>query len=108
MKGRILDVNAHTTIDHVEGKIFGPDWSDPGIAVLDVDTPDDDLEPIHLELAFDATDGECVRAHADRLTLTAAQALAVAADLHTAARDAQAIDRSVDDATEREVSSDVR
>lgn len=84
MDRRLLDVTARTTLDFLDARAEGVDWTDEAAAVLDVYTPRDD-EAVTLALELDPSDLEHVPQHADRVGLSAEQARTLAADLEAAA-----------------------
>lgn len=92
MSGRILDVNAYTTLDYAEGRVDHHGGSEAAVAVVNATAPRDDPEHVELQVEMDATDLESVPPHADRVTLAPEQARALAADLAAAADDAEAAD----------------
>jgi hypothetical protein len=81
MPDRLLRVNAYTTLDMVDAEATGHDFADRAVAVLDVTAPREDPDAVTLALELDNTDLAHLPAHADRVTLTPAQARAVADDL---------------------------
>ena len=87
---RLLDVTAYTTFDYLDADAVGHDWTDESVAVLDVATPRDAPVTVRLAVELDATDLDHVAAHADRVTLTPAQARTLAAELESKADDAEA------------------
>jgi len=87
MRGRILDVNAFTTLDHVDAAARGRDWTDEGPAVLDVGTPEDAPEEVVVDLELDPGALEHVTPHVDSVRLSAAQAGTLAEALLAAVED---------------------
>jgi hypothetical protein len=85
MPDRIMRVNAHTTLDLLDGRAEGHDFSEAALATLNVSAPRRDPDAVTLQLELDPTDLEHLPAHADSVTLTAAQARTLAADLEAAA-----------------------
>lgn len=81
MPNRVLDVNARTTFDLLDGEAKGHGWTDEAIAVLDVTAPGEDPDHVSLRLEFDNTDLENLPAHADSVRLSADQARTLAGEL---------------------------
>jgi hypothetical protein len=88
---RFLDVTAKTTLDFVDARTVGDDWTDTGVAVVDVESPRD-ADSVSLGLELDPADSEHVPHHADYVTLSPEQARTLAADLAAAADAAEAGD----------------
>ena len=84
MTRRLLDVTANTTLDFVDGRAAGVDWTDDGVAVVDVESPRDE-EAVTLGLELDPADLDRLDHHADYVTLSPDQARTLAADLEAAA-----------------------
>ncbi len=80
MRRRLLDVTAYTTFDFVDAEMRGPDWTDEGVAVVDVTTPGSGDE-VHLDVELDPEACEHVETHADRIRLNPTQARELAAAL---------------------------
>jgi uncharacterized protein YmfQ (DUF2313 family) len=78
MPVRLLDVNAYTTLDFVEGAAVGPDWRDESSAVVRAESAP---ASVRLRVEFDGADLRNVPQHADSLSLSPDQARALAADL---------------------------
>lgn len=89
MERRQLDVTAYTTFDFLDGRAEGVDWTDEGVAVLDVESPEGD-EGVRLGLELDPADLEHAPAHADYVSLTPEQARTLAAELEDVADAAEA------------------
>ncbi|WP_372912258.1 DUF6360 family protein [Salinigranum sp.] len=81
MPDRLLKVNAYTTFDMLDGSAQGHDFDEEAFAVLNVTAPRRDPDHVTLELELDNTQLETLPAHADRVTLSAAQARELAAEL---------------------------
>ena len=96
MPDRILDVNAYTTFDLLDGRVEGHGFTDETLAVVNVTAPDvdGDDEPDHVELRveMDNTDLSALSAHADAVVLSPAQARELAAELESSADDVEAAD----------------
>ncbi len=87
---RLLDVNAYTTFDLLDGAAVGHGWLDGSAAVLNVETPRDAPGAVRLSLELDATGLDHLPGHADRVTLSPEQARTLAAELESKADDAEA------------------
>jgi hypothetical protein len=81
MADRILRVNAYTTFDMLDGTVEGHGFEEDAYAVLNVTAPRTDPDHVELQLEMDNVELDEVPAHADRVTLSAAQARDLAADL---------------------------
>jgi hypothetical protein len=81
MPDRLLKINAYTTFDMLDGEAQGHDFTEEAFAVLNVTAPRQDPDHVELELELDNTDLDHLPAHADRVTLTAAQARELAGEL---------------------------
>jgi hypothetical protein len=81
MPDRLLKVNAYTTFDMLDGSAQGHDFDEEAFAVLNVTAPRREPDHVTLELELDNTQLETLPAHADRVTLSAAQARELAAEL---------------------------
>jgi hypothetical protein len=81
MVDRILRVNAYTTFDTLDGTVEGHGFEEDAYAVLNVTAPRTDPDHVELQLEMDNVELDEVPAHADRVTLSAAQARELAADL---------------------------
>jgi hypothetical protein len=81
MPDRLLKINAYTTFDMLDGAAEGHDFEEEAFAVLNVTAPRKNPEAVTLELELDNTQLDHLPAHADRVTLTAAQARKLAAEL---------------------------
>ncbi|WP_251341933.1 DUF6360 family protein [Haloplanus halophilus] len=85
MADRVLKVNAFTTFDLLDARVEGHGFEEEAFATLNVRTAREDPEEISLDLELDNTQLESVPAHADRVTLSAAEARTLATELHKAA-----------------------
>ena len=85
MADRVLKVNAFTTFDLLDGSVEGHGFTEEAFATLNVRTAREAPEAITLELELDNTELESVPPHADRVTLSAAEARALASELTDAA-----------------------
>jgi hypothetical protein len=83
MPDRLLKVNAYTTFDMLDGSAQGHDFEETALAVLNVTAPRQEPDHVTLELELDNTQLETLPAHADRVTLSAAQARELADELET-------------------------
>ncbi|MFC7018701.1 MULTISPECIES: DUF6360 family protein [Haloarcula] len=83
MVDRIMKVNAYTTFDLLDGVIEGHGFEEEALAVLNVTAPRTDPDHVELQVELDNTDIEHVEPHADTVTLSAAQARELAAELET-------------------------
>ncbi|WP_254536781.1 DUF6360 family protein [Halomarina litorea] len=81
MADRIMKVNAYTTLDLLDGRAEGADFTDEGLAVLNVTSPRKHPDEVTLQLEIDPSDLDHLTAHADSVTLTPDQARTIAADL---------------------------
>jgi hypothetical protein len=81
MPDRLLKVNAYTTFDMLDGSAQGHGFDEEAFAVLNVTAPRKNPDHVTLELELDNTDLETLPPHADRVTLSAAQARELAAEL---------------------------
>jgi hypothetical protein len=81
MPDRLLKINAYTTFDMLDGEAQGHGFTEEAFAVLNVTAPREDPDHVKLELELDNTDLDHLPAHADRVTLTAAQARELAGEL---------------------------
>jgi hypothetical protein len=81
MPDRLLKVNAYTTFDMLDGEARGHDFTQEAFAVLNVTAPRQDPDHVSLELELDNTELDHLPAHADSVTLTAAQARELAGEL---------------------------
>jgi GMP synthase-like glutamine amidotransferase len=81
MPNRLLKVNAYTTLDLVDAAARGHDFTESGVAVLNVTSPRQD--PDHVEFQFEIDNGhlETLPAHADEATLSPEQARTLASAL---------------------------
>ena len=83
MPDRLIRVNAYTTFDMLDGEAHGHDFEESALAVLNVTAPREDPDRVTLELELDNADLEELPAHADSVTLSAAQARELAAELES-------------------------
>ena len=83
MPDRLLKINAYTTFDMLDGTAQGHGFEEEAFAVLNVTAPRRDPDHVTLELELDNTQLETLPPHADRVTLSAAQARELAAELET-------------------------
>ncbi|WP_136716830.1 DUF6360 family protein [Halorientalis salina] len=93
MVDRILKVNAYTTFDLIDGRVEGHGFEEEALAVLNVTAPRKDPDHVKLQLEMDNTQLSEVEPHADQVTLSAAEARELAAELEEYAgkvEDAQA------------------
>jgi len=92
MGKRFLDVTARTTLDFLEARAEGDDWTDEAVAVLDVESPGE-AELVELGLELDPSDTDNLPHHAQYVPLSPDQARSLAADLEDAADAAEAGER---------------
>ena len=85
MADRVLKVNAFTTFDLLDARLEGHGFEEEAFATLNVRTAREDPEEISLDLELDNTQLDSVPAHADRVSLSAAEARTLAAELQQAA-----------------------
>mgnify|MGYP006304610615 FL=1 len=85
MADRVLKVNAFTTFDLLDGVVEGHGFEEGAFATLNVRTAREAPEEVTLELELDNTELESVPPHADRVTLSAAEAERLADELQSAA-----------------------
>ncbi|MFD1633254.1 DUF6360 family protein [Haloplanus ruber] len=85
MADRVLKVNAFTTFDLLDARIEGHGFEEEAFATLNVRTARNDPEEVSLDLELDNTQLDSVPAHADRVSLSAAEARTLAAELQQAA-----------------------
>ena len=81
MPDRLLRINAYTTFDYLDGEAEGHDFEESAPAVLNVTAPRKNPRNVTLELELDNTELETLPAHADRVTLSAAEARELAGEL---------------------------
>ena len=81
MPDRLLKINAYTTFDMLDGTAQGHEFAEEAFAVLNVTAPREDPDHVTLEFELDNTELDHLPAHADRVTLSADQARALAAEL---------------------------
>ena len=94
MPDRLLKINAYTSFDTLEGSAQGHDFDEEAFAVLNVTAPRKNPDHVTLELELDSTELEHLPAHADRVTLSVAQARELAAELETYAARVEAADEA--------------
>ncbi|ACV11931.1 conserved hypothetical protein [Halorhabdus utahensis DSM 12940] len=94
MADRVLKVNAFTTFDLLEGSVEGHGFAEEAFATLNVRTARENPESVSLELELDNVELESVPPHADRVTLSAAEARELAAELEAAAKRIESEDDS--------------
>ncbi|MFB6091520.1 MAG: DUF6360 family protein [Haloquadratum sp.] len=92
MSDRLLTVNAYTTLDLVDAAARGHDFEDEALAVLNATAPREDPDHVKLQLELDNAGLESLPAHADEVTLSAAEARALADDLRSSADRVEAAD----------------
>ena len=85
MADRVLKVNAFTTFDLLDASVEGHGFEEEAFATLNVRTARENPEAVTLELELDNTELESVPPHADRVTLSAAEARTLANELQSAA-----------------------
>ena len=85
MADRVLKVNAFTTFDLLDASVEGHGFEETAFATLNVRTAREAPEEVTLELELDNTELESVPPHADRVTLSAAEARTLADELQSAA-----------------------
>ena len=100
MPDRLIRVNAYTTFDLLDGVATGHDFEEEAYAVLNVTAPREDPDHLTLELELDNTELTELPAHADRVTLSAAQARELAAELESYADRVEAAQRDADEETD--------
>lgn len=81
MVDRILTVNAYTTFDLIDGRVEGHGFEEEALAVLNVTAPRTEPDHVKLQVEMDNTQLSEVEPHADEVTLSAAQARELAAEL---------------------------
>ncbi|MEF8825291.1 MAG: DUF6360 family protein [Halapricum sp.] len=101
MADRILKVNAFTTFDLLEGSVEGHGFVEEAFATLNVRTARNDPEEVRLELELDNVALESVPPHADRVTLSAAEARTLATELRVAADRVDAASDGPDEAADQ-------
>ena len=83
MPDRLLRINAYTTFDYLDAEAEGHGFEEAAPAVLNVTAPRKNPQAVTLELELDNTALETLPAHADRVTLSAAEARKLAGELET-------------------------
>ncbi len=81
MPDRIMTVNAFTTLDLLDGVAEGHGFEEEAMAIVNVSTPRSNPDHVELQLELDNTDLDRLEAHADSVTLSAAQARTLATEL---------------------------
>lgn len=81
MPDRLIRVNAYTTFDLVDGFARGHDFEEEAVAVLNVTAPRENPDEVTLELELDNGQLETLPAHAEGVTLSAAEARELAGEL---------------------------
>jgi hypothetical protein len=85
---RHLSVTAYTTFDHVDARAEGDGWTEDGVAVLDVESPDDE-RTVTVGIELDPSDFDHVPHHAEYVPLTPDQARTLSVALEDAAAAAE-------------------
>jgi hypothetical protein len=85
MADRVMKVNAFTTFDLLDASVEGHGFEEEAFATLNVRTARKEPEEITLELELDNTELASVPPHADRVTLSTAEARTLATELEAAA-----------------------
>ncbi len=88
MADRILSVNAYTTFDLLDATVEGHGFEEELFAVLNVTSPRGE-DHVELQVEADNTELDAVEPHADRVTLSPAQARELADELRSYADDAE-------------------
>ncbi|MFC6836969.1 DUF6360 family protein [Halomarina ordinaria] len=81
MADRIMRVNAYTTLDLVDAAAEGHDFEESAYATLNVSSPRKRPDHVTLQLELDNAELDHLPPHADSVTLSAAEARTLAADL---------------------------
>jgi hypothetical protein len=81
MADRIMRVNAHTTLDLLEGEAEGHGFTEEAYAVVNVTSPRESPDHVSLQLELDNAEIESLEPHADTVRLSASEARTLAADL---------------------------
>lgn len=81
MADRIMKVNAHTTLDLLDGEAEGHGFTEEAYAVLNVTSPRQSPDYVSLQLELDNTALEHLEPHADTIRLSPEEARALATDL---------------------------
>ncbi|TKR24924.1 DUF6360 family protein [Natronomonas salsuginis] len=90
MAGRIMTVNAYTTLDLLDGEVEGHGFTEEAYAVLNVTSPRTDPDHVSLQLELDNTELERLEPHADTVRLSPEEARTLAADLEKHAETVEA------------------
>ena len=90
MPNRLLRVNAYTTFDMLDAEAVGHEFTEEAFAVLNVTAPRKNPDHVRLELELDNSQLDRLPAHADKVTLSAAQARTMAEELETYAERVEA------------------
>ncbi|WP_435062655.1 DUF6360 family protein [Halobaculum sp. EA56] len=93
MPDRLIRVNAYTTFDLLDGFARGHDFEEEAVAVLNVTAPREDPDEVTLELELDNTGLAELPAHAEGVTLSAAEARELAGELEKYAARVEAAQR---------------
>lgn len=83
MPDRLIRVNAYTTFDLLDGHVRGHGFEEEAVAVLNVTAPRENPDHVTLELELDNTGLSELPAHAEGVTLSAAEARELAGELET-------------------------
>ncbi|WP_284013308.1 DUF6360 family protein [Halobaculum litoreum] len=83
MPDRLIRVNAYTTFDLLDGFARGHDFEEESVAVLNVTAPRENPQEVTLELELDNSGLDHLPAHAEGVTLSAAEARELADELET-------------------------
>ncbi|GAA0208471.1 DUF6360 family protein [Halobaculum roseum] len=83
MPDRLIRVNAYTTFDLLDGHARGHGFEEEAVAVLNVTAPRENPDHVTLELELDNTGLTELPAHAEGVTLSAAEARELADELET-------------------------
>lgn len=97
MTDRLLRINAYTTFDMLDGSAQGHEFEENAFAVLNVTAPRENPDHVKLELELDNTELDHLQAHADRVTLSAAEARELAAELEKYAARVEKAQSAADD-----------
>ncbi|MFW5917484.1 MAG: DUF6360 family protein [Halorubrum sp.] len=85
MSGRLLRVNAYTTLDLVDGRARGHEFAADAPGVVNVTAPREDPVHVTLQVELDDTAVDALPAHADEIDLSPAQARTLAGALSSTA-----------------------
>jgi hypothetical protein len=81
MAGRIMKVNAYTTLDLLDGEAEGHGFTEEAFAVMNVTSPRQNPDHVSLQVELDNTQLEHLPAHAETVRLSPEEARELAADL---------------------------